>query len=193
MPPGDGKHMAQSTKQKTIPCTTCRQTGMINNGHGVQACPMCEGAGQLQLTPARIPIWYILGPVVIAANATVNSTLQIQTTADFEWVFTMSVQTSPLLNLTVIDGSVGRLITQPQAGINTNQGCLPITLFAGTAQQPFPLVEPYIIARSSSLLFNLTDLSGAQNTITLALQGFQLIPQDAQGQGSSGMLVQSPQ
>lgn len=185
--------MAPSTKQKTIPCTTCKTTGMIHNGRGAQLCPMCEGAGQLQLTPARIPIWYILGPTVIGANATVNATLQIQTTADFEWIFTMSTQTSNLLSLTVIDGSVGRLITQPQAGVNTNQGCCPITLFAGTAQLPFPLVEPYIIARSSSLTFNLTDQSGASNTLTLALFGYQLIPQDAQGQGSSGMLVQSNQ
>lgn len=183
--------MAQATKQKTIPCTTCRQSGLINNGRQVQTCPMCEGAGELQLTPARIPIWYILGPIVISANATVNSTLQIQTTADFEWIFTMSQQTDARLNLTVVDGSVGRLITQPQAGVNTNQGVLPIALFAGTAQLPFPLLEPYIIARSSSLVFNLTDLSGAQNTLTLALQGFQLIPQDAQGQGSSGMMVQA--
>ena len=185
--------MAPSTKQRTIPCTTCKTSGLIHNGKQVQVCPMCEGAGQLQLTPARIPIWYILGPTLIGASATVNASLQIQTTADFEWIFTMSTQTSNLLNLTVIDGSVGRLITQPQAGVNTNAGVLPITLFAGTAQLPFPLVEPYIIARSSTLTFNLTDASGAPNTLTLALFGYQLIPQDAQGQGSSGALVQSQQ
>jgi hypothetical protein len=184
--------MAPSTQQQVKTCPTCHGKGKIPNPSGSQwqTCPTCEGAGYTQLTPARIPIWYIVGPVALTALQTVNSTLQIQTTADFEWIFTMSSQTGTW-NVTLTDGSVGRLITQPQAGINTNQGVLPNTLFAGTAQLPFPLVEPYIIARSSSLIFNITDTSDAGNSVTIALFGYQLIPQDAQGQGSSGHLVQS--
>jgi hypothetical protein len=180
-------------QDNTISCPTChhapsgRSTGHITFGGRLQTCPTCEGSGQLQPTPARIPIWYIVHQV-IGANATIPASLQILAQADFEWVFTASSQTSSLLNVTMFDGSTGRLITQPQNTQNINVGVLPISLFAGTAQLPFPLLEPYIIARASTVQFYLTDTSGAQNTIDLALIGFQLIPQNAQTQGSAGMI-----
>lgn len=181
------------TNTGAVKCQMCSGQGLIKS-HAtapLQQCPVCEGAGALQPTPARLPIFYILGPALaIGANATVQSNIQIQTTADFEWVFTMATYTSSSLNITMFDGSTGRLITQGQATANTNVGILPITLFAGSAQLPFPLVEPYIIARGASVQFTITDTSGANNALTLALFGYQLIPQQAQQQGSSGMIVQ---
>lgn len=176
-----------------VNCQMCKGQGYFKTHQNgpVQTCPVCEGAGALQPTPARIPIFYILGPALaINANATTQANIQIQTTADFEWVFTMATYTDPRLNLSMYDGSTGRLITQGQATANQNVGILPITLFAGTAQLPFPLVEPYIIARGAAVQFTLTDTSGANNALTLALFGYQLIPQQAQQQGSSGMIVQ---
>jgi hypothetical protein len=183
-------HTQGSTK-----CRTCNATGLIKAHHTAppQTCPVCEGAGELQLTPARVPVWYILGPQAIGANATVQASIQIDTSADFEWVFTMATSTSSLLNLSLLDGSTGRLITQPQATANLGIGNLPLPLFAGTAQLPFPLLEPYIVARGASLQFTLTDASGANNSLTLALMGFRLFPQQAQQQGSSGMVVQQQQ
>lgn len=177
--------------QGAVTCGTCKGRKLIQSHANapLQNCPTCEGAGSLQPTPARIPIWYILGPIALTANQTLQSSIQIQTTADFEWVFTMAVFTGAL-NISCFDGSTGRLITQPQANVNANQGVLPIQLFAGTGQLPFPLLEPYVVARAASLQFTLTDTSGAANSLTLALQGFQLMPQQAMQQGSSGMIVQ---
>ena len=178
-----------------VNCQMCQGRGYFKSSAqgNVQTCPVCEGAGALQPTPARIPIFYILGPVTLAGNATLQQNIQIQTTADFEWVFTMAKYTDSRLNITMFDGSTGRLITQPQATVNANNGVIPIDLFAGTAQLPFPLLEPYIIARAASVQFTLTDTSGASNTLYLALQGFQLIPQQAPQQGSSGMVVSQQQ
>ena len=177
-----------------VTCKTCKGNGIVqtHSNPPLQACPMCDGAGALQPTPARIPIWYILGPIALTALQTLQASIQIQTTADFEWVFSVASFTGGL-NISCFDGSTGRLITQPQANVNANQGVLPIQLFAGTAQLPFPLLEPYVVARAASLQFTLTDTSNANNSLTLALQGFQLIPQQAQQQGSSGMIVQQQQ
>jgi hypothetical protein len=176
-------------------CTACQGQGWVKfhqNGNA-QLCPFCEGAGQIQPTPARIPVWYVLGPVTINANATLNQSIEIDTTADFEWIWNVSSQTSSSLNIGMLDGSTGRQIIQPQPNISSNIGVLPIGLFAGTAQLPFPLVEPYIIARGSNVQFLLTDTSGSNNTLTLALVGYKLIPQQAPMQGSSGMIGQQRQ
>lgn len=181
----------QNGRGKTMTCHACQGHGLIK-AHPqapAQACPICEGAGQLQPTPARIPVWYQLGPQALTANQTLQQSIQIDTSADFEWVFSMAVFTGNL-SITLLDGSTGRLITQPQATQNFNVGVLPIQLFAGTGQLPFPLLEPYIVARGATLQFTLTDTSAAPNNLTLALQGFRLIPQDAQQQGSSGMIAQ---
>ena len=76
--------------------------------------------------------------------------------------------------------------TQNQSGV----GVCPINLFAGpNAGLPFPLLEPYVLARATSVQFYFTDLSGATNTLNLVLQGFQLVPQNAMQQGSAGRIV----
>ena len=152
---------------------------------------MCDGTGATQLTPARIPVWYNVPTQAIAPTATVPFTLQINQNADFEWVFTMATWTSALLNVSLTDGATGRAITQAQNTQNqSGVGVCPINLFAGpNAGLPFPLLEPYVLARATSVQFYFTDLSGATNTLNLVLQGFQLVPQNAMQQGSAGMIV----
>jgi hypothetical protein len=167
-------------------CHTCRGQGVLNIGGRAQTCPICEGAGQVQLTPARVPRWYST-QIVVPLNGSNSGSIQILTDADFEWVFTMSTQTSNLLAITAVDQSTGRILTPTN---NLNAGAFNITLFAGTAQLPFPLLEPYILARSATITFTLTDSSGAQNTCTIVLQGFSLFPQEAQQQGSAGIIQQ---
>jgi hypothetical protein len=165
-------------------CQACGGKGVISIGGRAQTCPICEGAGMVQPTPARVPRWYSV-QIVVPLNASQSGSIQILTDADFEWVFTMSSQTSNLLAVTAVDQSTGRILTPTN---NQNQGAFPITLFAGTAQLPFPLLEPYILARSATMTFTLTDTSGAQNTCTIVLHGFSLFPQEAIEQGSSGMV-----
>jgi hypothetical protein len=177
--------MAQTTQ--AVRCPGCANSpkqglppGMIAFGGKAQVCPMCEGAGQLQPTPARIPIWYPIKATLTALQVLVV-TQQIRQEADFEWVFIMGTQTGTY-TVQLTDGSTGRQITN--AAVNNAN-------FVGTAQLPFALLEPYIIARASVLNFILTDTSGAGNTIEIDLHGFSLFPQAAPGQGSAGMLVQS--
>ncbi|HWE00679.1 MAG TPA: hypothetical protein VG345_16625 [Bryobacteraceae bacterium] len=125
--------------------------------------------------------------IIVPASGTNTGNIQILTDADFEWVFFLSAQTSNLLAATIIDTSTGRILTPTG---NPNVGAIPITLLTGTAQLPFPLLEPYIVARSGTINFVLTDSSAAQNTCTIVLAGFSLFPANNQAQGSSGMITQ---
>ena len=170
-----------------IRCQTCQGRGKTPDvaGRQWQTCPSCEGAGAVQPTPARVPRWYSV-QVVVPASGSNNGNIQILQDADFEWVFTLSSQTSTSLNVTCTDGSTQRILTPTN---NPSTGVIPISLFAGTAQLPFPLLEPYIIARSSTMQFEFTDTSGSQNTVTMVLQGFSLFPQDAPQQGSAGHIT----
>lgn len=135
--------------------------------------------------PLRIPFDYVINAIV-AANAgqaggpAANiQVLQIQQDADFEWIFTVGTSTSPSGDINMQDGATGRaLMSAPVNFAN----------FFGTAQLPFPLVEPYIIARSTAVNFTFRDASGAQNTVQLVLRGYKLFPQAAPAQGSSGLI-----
>lgn len=138
------------------------------------------------LPPLRIPFDYVINAVVPAnagqagGPAAVAVTLQIQQDADFEWIFTVGTSTSPAGDVAVQDGATGRNLTS--APVNYAN-------FFGTAQLPFPLVEPYIIARSTSVNFNFRDASGAQNTVQLVLRGYKLFPQSNPSQGSAGLIA----
>jgi hypothetical protein len=167
-------------------CNTCKGRGLTPNVSGTnwQTCPTCEGAGAVQPTPARVPRWYPL-QVIVPLNGQNSGNVQIGVDADFEWIFTMYQSTSALLSVSVQDGSSGKALTVSGGALVS----VPIALFAGTAQLPFPLLEPYIIARSSTVNFQFSDSSGAQNTVTIVLMGNALFPQDAQEQGSAGMIA----
>jgi hypothetical protein len=138
------------------------------------------------LPPLRIPFDYVINAIVPAnagqagGPAAFNFSLQVQQDADFEWVFTVGTSTSPLGDVNVQDGSTGRnLMSAPVNFAN----------FFGTAQLPFPLVEPYIIARSTAVNFVFRDASAAQNTVQLVLRGYKLFPQSSPAQGSAGLIA----
>lgn len=138
------------------------------------------------LPPLRIPFDYVVNAIVPAnagqpaGPAALNVSLQIQQDADFELVFIVGTSTSPLGDVAVQDGATGRnLMSAPVNYAN----------FFGTAQLPFPLVEPYIIARSTAVNFSFRDASGAQNTVQLVLRGYKLFPQSQPAQGSSGLIA----
>lgn len=130
--------------------------------------------------PLRIPFDYVVNAVVPANSNGFNVSLQIQQDADFEIVFLTGSHTSPLADVAMQDGATGRNFSNAPVNVDN---------FFGTAQLPFPLVEPYIIARSSSVNFTFRDTSGAQNTIQLVLRGYKLFPQGNPAQGSSGLVT----
>jgi len=133
-----------------------------------------------QQVPLRVPFDYVIDSVVPLNGATAPPR-QFDEDADFEWVMTVVTRTSPLLTVEVIDGATGRVLMSNPVNIDN---------FAGTAQLPFPLVEPYVIARSSLLRFRFVDTSGAPNTVQLVLRGYKLYPSNAPAQGASGLIAQ---
>jgi hypothetical protein len=147
---------------------------------------MANGKAAPPPPPLRVPFDYVVN-AVIAANAgqpggpAANlQVLQIQQDADFELVFIVGTSTSPLGDISVTDGATGRsLMNVPVNFAN----------YFGSAQLPFPLVEPYIIARSTSLNFVFRDSSAAQNTLQLVFRGYKLFPQANPAQGSAGLIA----
>ncbi len=167
--------------EKAMVCPACNGTRMIPNpamGGRMQVCPLCEGRGNVLEQPIRVPYDYPVGGVV-GALGVLTPTLQIQQDADFEWVWTVATRTAAGLTVQVEDAATGRRLMSAPINIDN---------FAGTAQLPFPLVEPYIVARTSNLNWTFTDTSGAPNTVQLVLRGYKLFPQQAPEQGSSGLV-----
>lgn len=135
----------------------------------------------------RVPFEYVFNGV-IPASGTLNGAIQIQQDADFEWVWRISTSDqstgtpqAPSFTILITDLATGRVLMN-----------LPVddTNYFGTAQLPFPNLEPYIFARSSSIGLTLVDVSTHTNTVQIVFGGYKLFPASAQGQGSSGALVQ---
>ena len=138
----------------------------------------------------RVPDSYVLN-AVLSGNASATYAIQIQQKADFEWLNRIASSTGTF-RVRIQDGATGRdLITfNPQV---TGSTLAPNTIsnanYFGTAQLPNPLLQPYVFARSSSILVTLTDTSGSSNTIEVVFDGFDLYPAEAPAQGASGALV----
>lgn len=133
------------------------------------------------LPPLRVPFEYVVNAVV-PANGNVSVSIQVQQDADVEWVFRIASRTDPRVTIDVSDGATGRKYTSAPVNIDN---------YAGTAQLPFPLVEPFIIARATSLNFTFADSSGAQNTVQFVVSGYKLFPQANPAQGSAGLVTSS--
>lgn len=173
--------MADQT-QTAIACPACAGRGVLPNpaARQMQVCPLCNGAGIKQQQPFRVPFDYVLPNAVLIANQVgVVVSQQIDQDSDMEVIWIVSNQTG-LYSVTLRDPSTGRdMSTAPVNGEN----------FAGTAQLPFPLVEPYVWARTSTIKATFNDRSGAGNTIQLVLKGYKLYPRGAPMQGSQGAIV----
>lgn len=166
-----------------VRCPACNGRGVLNNGRGqAQVCPLCNGDGVKQLAPFRVPFDYVLPNAVLTANQVgVVVTQVVDQDADFEWIWIASSQTG-IYSVTLRDPSTGRdMSTAPVNGEN----------YSGTAQLPFPLVEPYVWARTSVIKATFNDRSGAGNTVQLVLRGYKLYPRNAPMQGSQGAIVQA--
>ena len=170
--------MAQAASQT---CRICAGRGAVTNAaRQTQVCPKCDGSGVTPQKVYRVFFDYVFPSVVLAANGPGVSVLQIQYDSDFEWIWLVSTQTGPY-TVTLQDTSTGRSLSN--SPVNSAN-------FAGTAQLPFPLVEPYLLARSTSVQATFADVSGAPNTVQLVLRGYKLFPQSAPQQGAAGQVFQ---
>ena len=115
----------------------------------------------------RRPRDYVLN-VLVPANGAIEGNISIRTNGDFEWVWLIGSRTDPRVTVQVEDGSVGGGELLSNLPINIDN-------FIGTAALPFPLVEPYIMPKSSVLSFRFRDNGfAAPNTIQLVLRGYEL-------------------
>lgn len=175
--------MAQATQQV---CRSCAGRGMVANpARQMQTCPNCSGSGTQPQKVYRVFFDYVFPTVVIAAAlGNGNSILQVQADSDFEWIWLVATSTGTF-TVQLTDGSTGR---------NLSNSPINSANFAGTAQLPFPLVEPYLLARSASLQAAFTDTSNVGgNTIQLVLRGYKLFPQSAPQQGAAGQVFNANQ
>lgn len=162
-------------------CQSCGGRGVLNNAKGqAQVCPNCGGTGQKPPSVLRVPFDYAFPSAVLTANQQgLQDPLVFDFDADFEQVWWVANSTG-LYSVQITDRSANRQLSNaPVNGEN----------FAGTAQVPFPLVEPYVWARASAALGVFNDRSGAGNTVQLVMRGFKLFPASAPMQGSQGMIV----
>jgi hypothetical protein len=143
-------------------CKTCQGGGVINAGGVVQECPSCDGTGK-----AYIPgLFYSYGvTVTLTANQqNVQTTISILN-APFKWIFATSQQTGAFSVLLADAKNSRQFFNEP----------LHYALIFGTAQHPFPVLNPWTFDQNGAIQITLNDLSGASNTIWLGFIGVQLV------------------
>lgn len=146
---------------------------------GSQICPNCGGSGQRQQV-LRVPFDYVFPNAVLTAlQQGLPVVLVFDYDADFEHIFTVADSTG-IWSVQVKDNSTNRTLSNaPVNGEN----------YAGTAALPWPLVEPYVWARSASATATFNDRSNAGNTVQLVYRGYKLFPAAAPTQGAAGTIV----
>lgn len=161
-------------------CPSCSGKGVMPTRQGTnQVCPNCGGTGQKQVA-LRVPFDYVFNTASLAANQqNLAVPLTFDYDADFEHIWTVANSTG-LYSVQVTDRSTNRVLSNnPVNGEN----------YAGTAALPWPLVEPYVWARASTVLASFNDRSAATNAVQLVFRGYKLFPAQAPQQGSAGTIV----
>jgi len=114
----------------------------------------------------RVPFDYVVGGTVAApAGSALTLVIALDANRDFECIFIVGSRTNALLTVQVTDGATGETLSN--APLNFDN-------WAGTGPLPFPLVEPWVLARGSTLTFNLVSTSGALNVVQIVLRGYKL-------------------
>lgn len=161
-------------------CRVCQGKGFLGQPPRAQGCPVCNGTGQTQSNPIRMPFDLVIPNVVLTAlQQNINGQQQLDADADFEWIELVSTQTG-IYSVTLKDTSTGRPLSNNP--VNSEN-------FSGTAQLPHVLVEPYVFPRATTILGIFNDRSNAGNTIQLVLRGYKLFPRNNPAQGSQGAIV----
>jgi hypothetical protein len=169
-----------------IQCPNCGGRGQTPTPSGqlYQICPRCGGSGRIEPPYKPMPYSYIINPattgqVYVAASTKVSGQLQIDAKADFLVRKILSTQTGAF-SVTFKDGSSGR-----------NWQNLPINNlnFSGTAQLPFWMTAKIVIKARATLDWEVTDLSGQNNTIQISLSGEDLYPLGPTTQSQQAQIV----
>lgn len=107
---------------------------------------------------------YAIDPIVLLANGRVTGQVQILDNP-FKALFLVATSTGRFTAL-IKDGSSKRPFSNVEV-IDTLQW--------GTAQNPMPLLQPYVFSQRGQIQVDVTDISAAGNTIRLAFIGVELV------------------
>lgn len=102
----------------------------------------------------------------LAANANVTPSIVLDADSDFMLIWLIASSTGTF-QFRMQDNATGRFFQNGK--INS------VNMF-GTAQQPFPMLPPYVFKRQNSIGLDITDTSGAPNTIQIVLAGKKIFP-----------------
>lgn len=150
-------------------CPTCSGAGAVENlkTRQAQQCPGCQGAGTVSGGYDDQDFWYPLLPPALTANQTgVIATVQIDNDADF--LCDRFIASSTGLFSVLLQDRFRGLRPFSTAAINSEN-------FAGTAQLPMWLSNPFLIRKNAAIQGTFNDRSGAGNTIQFTLVGRKLM------------------
>jgi hypothetical protein len=142
-------------------CSMCGGNKAVQVGSTLQKCPVCDGTGQ-EIQPGLFFV-YTIDIVLTALLALNNQAVQILD-RPFKWIWAVAQSTGTFTSQ-VVDGNTKRPFSNVQ---------LHSANAWGTAQNPFPLVQPYVFGQRGQIQVNITDLSNAGNTVHLAFIGVEL-------------------
>jgi hypothetical protein len=123
-----------------------------------------------------IPFIYLVGPFTLGASQSTNQTLVMQADSHFELCAIVATggNASTTENSLFYPNSFSVSIRDQTTGRDLTSGRVPQRILCGNAFQGMLQRRPILFLPQSNLLFDFLDLSGANNTITLALHGFKL-------------------
>lgn len=130
------------------------------DGTQYQMCPICGGSGEATDTG---DYYAYASDLVVNANAPNSTTITILD-RNFRAIFATAKSTGTFTFL-IQDGKNKRPFFNQQIQ-NVN--------FWGTAQNPFPIPIPYEFSVRDQIIINVTDTSGAQNTINFTIHGAEI-------------------
>lgn len=114
-------------------------------------------------------LFHYVANLTHAGNDTQNTTIQIDSDADFQLLFIDATVTSTKLTVQVTEGGAGGLAWQ-SAPVN-------VALFAGNANNPFPAgLIPQLLPKKRVYSIQTVDTSGAANAVQIDFWGYKLYP-----------------
>ncbi len=175
------------------PCPTCHGSGAVNNPYsrGPQQCPNCGGSGSRDTFSRRFFDYVFPTATFAAALGTNTQVLTMQGDVPFEiyWLVASAINSATfaaaLYAVSITDSGGSIPWTQLAATYPVWGEC-----FAGTAELPFRLPEPYVMQKNGSLSAQFTERSNSANTqVQLVMRGYKLFPNNDQTHGRAGTLI----
>ncbi len=162
------------TNTQTQLCNACKGRGIVPSFRdgSPAACPVCEGQGEVPMKYNRRPYDFAFPSTVVPGSGSAAPSIQLPGDYDFEWWDTVATYTSAAL-LVLLEINDIRFMNSLQPG---NSNGIPIANWAGTAQLPYARRFPARLVKRDQATVYLLDQSGQNNTVSIVLRGFQLIP-----------------